>query len=106
MLWGRLLSSSNFTKLTVASLVASFALGYAMQNLGWKFYIINASYNILFLAAVFFLWPETKGLTLEEITVKFEGPAAVLFAGSGSESLDGKNEDVESKEAKVTTKMT
>lgn len=86
--------------------MASFAMGYAMQNLGWKFYIINASYNILFFAAVFFLWPETKGLTLEEITVKFEGPAAVLFGGNGAESPDGKSEDLESKEATDTTKTT
>ncbi|KAL1868348.1 hypothetical protein Plec18167_008273 [Paecilomyces lecythidis] len=58
-------------------LLASFAMSYAMANLGWKFYIINASYNFLFLAAAYFLFIETKGLTLEEITAKFEGPVVL-----------------------------
>lgn len=64
--------------------MASFAMSYAMANLGWKFYIINASYNFLFLAAVYFLFVETNGLTLEEITAKFEG--SVVFEGVNTES--------------------
>jgi formate hydrogenlyase subunit 3/multisubunit Na+/H+ antiporter MnhD subunit len=84
--------------------MASFAMGYAMQNLGWKFYIINASYNFIFLAAVFLLWPETKGLTLEEISVKFEGPSAVLYGGSGTLSTDIENATIGSKEAKESTR--
>ena len=83
-------------------------MGYAMQNLGWKFYIINASYNIIFFITVFLLWPETKGLTLEEITLKFEGPAAVLCAaGRGdTEEKDGDRETEisERKEATETSK--
>ena len=88
--------------------MASFSMGYAMQNLGWKFYIINASYNIIFFFAVFLLWPETKGLTLEEITLEFEGPAAVLYAaGRGdTEEKDGDRETEisERKEATETSK--
>lgn len=44
-----------------------------MTNLGWKFYIINASWNVIFLLIVVFLWVETRGLTLEDIALKQEG---------------------------------
>ncbi|KAJ4366940.1 hypothetical protein N0V83_007470 [Neocucurbitaria cava] len=58
-------------------LMASFVLSFAMANLGWKFYIINASYDLIFLVAVYFLWVETKGVHLEEIAVRF-GDAQVV----------------------------
>ena len=89
--------------LTFGSLMASFAMGYAMENLGWKFYIINASYNILFFAAVFFLWPETKGMTLEEIAIKFDGPQAILFGNTVDDALGSeKSFDDKAKEANPT----
>ena len=56
--------------------MSSFALSYAMADLGWKFYLINASYNIVFLVIIYLTWVETKGVPLEEIALKFEGAAA------------------------------
>ncbi|THW77383.1 MFS general substrate transporter [Aureobasidium pullulans] len=52
-------------------LMASFAMSFTMSDLGWKFYLINASWDIMFLVFVFFLFLETKGLNLEEIAVRF-----------------------------------
>ncbi|THZ42234.1 MFS general substrate transporter [Aureobasidium pullulans] len=52
-------------------LMASFAMSFAMSDLGWKFYLINASWDVMFLVFVFFLFVETKGFHLEEIAVKF-----------------------------------
>lgn len=46
-------------------------MSFAMSDLGWKFYLINASWDIMFLVFVFFFFVETKGLNLEEIAVKF-----------------------------------
>ncbi|KAK2048639.1 hypothetical protein LZ31DRAFT_538767 [Colletotrichum somersetense] len=54
-------------------LLASFCMAYAVADLGWKFYFINASWNLVFLAIAYFTFVETKGLKLEEIAVKFEG---------------------------------
>jgi hypothetical protein len=51
--------------------MASFAMSFAMSDLGWKFYLINASWDIMFLVFVFFFFVETKGLNLEEIAVRF-----------------------------------
>lgn len=67
--------------------MSSFALSYAMADLGWKFYLINASYDIVFLAIIYFTWVETMGVPLEEIALKFEGAAA--FAEHTIPSLDG-----------------
>lgn len=55
------------------SLIFSFAMSYAMENLGWKFYMINGSWDIIFVLIIYIAWVETKGLGLEEITAKFEG---------------------------------
>ncbi|KAK9779784.1 putative Major facilitator superfamily (MFS) profile domain-containing protein [Seiridium cardinale] len=52
-------------------LMASFAMSYAMDNLGWKFYFINGSWNVVFLAIVYFTWVETRRMPLEEIAIKF-----------------------------------
>lgn len=58
-------------------LLSSFALSFAMADLGWKFYFINASWVIVFLLIIYFTWVETRGLTLEEIGLKFEGDVAL-----------------------------
>lgn len=46
-------------------------MSYAMADLGWKFYMINASWNVIFLVIIYFTWVETRRLTLEEIAIKF-----------------------------------
>ncbi|KAL0780404.1 hypothetical protein CaCOL14_001739 [Colletotrichum acutatum] len=55
-------------------LLASFTMAYAMADLGWKLYFINASWNVVFLVIAYFTFVETKGLKLEEIAANFEGP--------------------------------
>ncbi|KAF3025535.1 hypothetical protein E8E14_009561 [Neopestalotiopsis sp. 37M] len=46
---------------------------YMFEALGWKTYMINASWNVVFWIFVYFFWVETKGKTLEEIDVLFDG---------------------------------
>lgn len=43
----------------------------ALGNIGYKFYIVLAVFNAVDAAIVYFLFPETKGLTLEEIDFQF-----------------------------------
>ncbi|GAD94727.1 hexose carrier protein [Paecilomyces variotii No. 5] len=38
-----------------------------LQNLGWKFYMIFVALNISFVPIVYFCYPETRGLSLEQI---------------------------------------
>lgn len=43
---------------------------FAMQNLGWRFYFINAAWDFAFLVLVYFTFIETKGLQLESIAAR------------------------------------
>ncbi|RDW83536.1 putative Hexose transporter [Aspergillus mulundensis] len=88
-------------------LLASFAMAYAMADLGWKFYFINAAWDFVYIIIVYFTFVETKGLTLEEIAAKFEKievmPDAEVQTGvdEDSESYTSKAEEVVSKAREV-----
>lgn len=68
-------------------LIAAFVLPISMASVGWKFYMINAGYDIMFLPIIYFLWVETKGITLERI--------ATLFGDEQKYSLDIEATNVE-----------
>ncbi|KAI1343267.1 hexose transporter [Xylariaceae sp. FL0016] len=55
-------------------LAFSFAMSYAMADLGWRFYLVNAAWDVVFGAVVFLCFPETKGVALEDVARFFEGP--------------------------------
>ncbi|KAH7022208.1 hexose transporter-like protein [Ilyonectria destructans] len=73
-------------------LLASFCMAYAMADLGWKFYFINASWNLVFLVIAYFIFVETKGLSLEEISAKFEGPGILEAVTEDSASQEVESE--------------
>ena len=56
-----------------SGLIFVFATPYMLEDLGWKTYIMNASWNFVLIAFVWFYWVETKGKTLEELDEVFEG---------------------------------
>lgn len=74
-------------------------MAYAMEDLGWKFYFINAAWDFVFLVIAYFTFVETKGLTLEEIASRFEGSTGEIIMGvdRGSSEIevegDGKEQD-------------
>ena len=63
-------------------------MAYAMENLGWKFYLINASWNVVLALIIYFHFPETKKLKLEEIAVLFEGPKLIEAALEQTAAVD------------------
>lgn len=44
----------------------------AIQNIGYRFYIIFAALNLFFLPVVYFLYPETMQRTLEDLDAYFD----------------------------------
>ena len=63
-----------YTCLTkLCGLFVTMVFPFALKAIGWKTYIINASFDILMLLYVIFCWVETKGLTLEEVDIIFDG---------------------------------
>lgn len=50
----------------------------AISNIGWRTYIIFGVLNFAFLPIIYFLYPETKSKTLEQIDLLFTGPKVLL----------------------------
>ncbi|KAI1080818.1 hexose transporter [Whalleya microplaca] len=57
----------------VCGVFVTMVFPYLFDSIGWKTYMVNASWNILFWLFVYFYWVETKGKTLEEIDELFDG---------------------------------
>lgn len=73
--------------------MACYAFGFvnqytnpiAINNIGWRYYAINASWDVVICFIIWFLFVETKGLALEEIDELFDGEihAEGVFIGNG-----------------------
>lgn len=48
-----------------------------INDVGWKYYLVIICWLIVFIPAVYFFWPETAGLSLEEVAAKFGDDVAV-----------------------------
>ncbi|PKX93554.1 general substrate transporter [Aspergillus novofumigatus IBT 16806] len=46
----------------------------ALEAIAWKYYLIFIAVLLLFGVTAYFLYPETKGYTLEQVAVVFDGP--------------------------------
>ena len=58
----------------------------ALANIGWRYYVVVDLLILLEILCVCFTYPETKGITLEEVSVIFDGREAV---GDASAALTG-----------------
>lgn len=56
-----------------AAFFNTFAIPYAMEWSSWGFYLISAGWCLVEVAIMWYYFPETKGMTLEEIDVVFDG---------------------------------
>lgn len=43
----------------------------AIENIGWRTYIIFAAFNLAFVPMIYFLFPETAGFNLETVDLAF-----------------------------------
>lgn len=53
-------------------IVSQYANPVAIENIGWKYWLFFMGMLVLFIAMVYSTYPETKGLTLEELGRLFE----------------------------------
>lgn len=87
-------------------LISSFVLPIAMSNIGWKYYIINASYDIIFLPIIYFLWIETKGVDIEYIDQQFwKHPVNIKHAPEVIDALESESISIERESIEVTNKV-
>lgn len=59
-------------------ILGQFVNPIAMRNIGWRYYIVFCSLLAVMVALVYFLFPETKGRTLEEIAEVFDGSRSTM----------------------------
>ncbi|KXS94198.1 hypothetical protein AC578_9959 [Pseudocercospora eumusae] len=75
-----------------AGLMVTFAFPYALDDIGWKTYMINGAWDFIQLAVIAWTWVETRGKTLEEIDLLLdEGKLEFLVgieAGTGAGDSD------------------
>jgi len=51
----------------LASEITLVAAPVALNKIGWRFYLVLICPSVCYILAIYFLFPETKGRTLEEI---------------------------------------
>ncbi|KAE8153679.1 general substrate transporter [Aspergillus avenaceus] len=61
----------------------------AFENIGWKTFVIFAVLNAVFIPMVYFFYPETKGLELEDIPLLFAkgGVTGGVFTSKGGRTV-------------------
>lgn len=52
----------------------TFVNPIALDAIEWRYYIVFIVVLVLFGVTAFFFYPETKGYTLEQVAVIFDGP--------------------------------
>lgn len=71
-----------------------------IANIGWRYYIIYAIFNACFVPVMYFFYPETKGLELEDVDRLFAyGNVKQMLEADDFKADDPKRiEDVEHKQ--------
>ncbi|KAI1372172.1 putative hexose carrier protein [Hypoxylon crocopeplum] len=59
--------------LNLLACVFVFIMPIGINNIGWRMYMVNGSWDIVIAVLIAVFWVETKGKTLEEIDALFEG---------------------------------
>lgn len=63
----------------------------ALEAIGWKYYLVFVVIIIIGSLIIYFFYPETKGHTLEEMAVIFDGESARVTDAALDKVVKGEN---------------
>jgi hypothetical protein len=63
----------------VAIFFNTFVNPIALESIGWKYYFVFVIMLVLLTITIYFFYPETRGHTLEQMAVLFDGDSGVPF---------------------------
>ena len=92
----------GLTVFYLASEVTLVGAPVALDRIGWKFYLVLIIPSACYLVTLYFLFPETKGKTLEEIGALF-GDTNVATVTEGERMEEGKNNTAELEKSEVAS---
>jgi MFS family permease len=75
----------------------TFVNPIALEAIDWKYYFVFLAVLISMVVSVWFWYPETRGLTLENVAWIFDGEQAEVGVVSANEVLEGDKSDEEKK---------
>ncbi|KAL1889063.1 hypothetical protein Sste5346_009128 [Sporothrix stenoceras] len=84
--------------------IAAYCNPIGLENIGWKYYTVFVAFLVIISSTVYFYFPETRGYSLEEIAVVFDGPeaAGVTLSAAKDGGLDVNTVDnVENNDTRV-----
>ncbi|KAK9312303.1 general substrate transporter [Lipomyces starkeyi] len=70
--------SLNLTVVFATGFFNQYVNPIALSSIAWKFYFVYVGCLFSFIFIIYFLFPETKGRTLEEIAIVFDGAQAEI----------------------------
>lgn len=74
-----------------ANIFSSYTNPIGLAAIGWKYYIVWCCVLVSNFVIIYFFYPETKNLSLEEVGQMFDGPsAAEVKLHTGEEEVDEK----------------
>ncbi|KAF9876718.1 hypothetical protein CkaCkLH20_05564 [Colletotrichum karsti] len=65
-------SAIKFVFLNIATMTNTYGVSVGIQVIGWKLYVVYIVWIAFEIAFIYFMYPETMGKTLEELTDVFE----------------------------------
>ncbi|KIX04834.1 uncharacterized protein Z518_05705 [Rhinocladiella mackenziei CBS 650.93] len=78
----------TYTAFFATALAYSTPASSAFSAIGWKYYMVFVAVTVPAVIAIWKLFPETKGLTLEEIGQKFNDPVSLTFEDAAARNLE------------------
>lgn len=98
-IWPYATRAKGITMLQIMSrgltFVGNFCNPIGLQNLGYRYLFLYWSVIIVEIVTIYLFYPETKGLSLEEIKIVFEGADEQTMAAMAVEADKGGIEQVE-----------